>query len=128
MRVTHCHPFLVQAVCSALLDSLNADKRNRIELPEVGVAANQVLKNWGSTYFRDSWERTDEAQRICVLILNRLGEGDLLRIEQQSDMHGNRVHRALETLLERDMVVCENGIYQIAVPLFGVWVQRSNYR
>jgi hypothetical protein len=128
MRVTSCHPFLVQAVCSALLDSLNADKRDRIELPDVGVAANQVLKNWGSTYFRDLWERTDADQRVCILTLNRVGEGDLLGIEQQSGLDGTRVHRALEILLERDIVVGENGIYQIAVPLFGVWVQRSNYR
>ncbi len=128
MRVTHCHPFLVQAVCSALLDSLNADKRNRIERPDVGAAANQVLKNWGSTYFRDLWERTDEDQRVCTLILNQVGEGDLLRIEQQSGLDGSRVHHSLETLLGRDIVVCENGIYQIAVPLFGVWVQRGNYR
>ena len=128
MRVTNCHPFMVQAVCSALLDSLNADKRNRIELPDVGVAANQVLKNWGSTYFRDLWERTDEDQRVCVLILNRIGEGDLLRIEQQSGLDGNRVHHTLETLLERDIIAYEHGMYQIAVPLFGVWVQRSNYR
>ncbi len=127
MRVTNCHPFLVQAVCSALLDNLNADKRNRIELPDVGVATNQVLKNWGSTYFRDLWERTDEDQHACVLILNNLGEGDLHRIEQQSGLDSRRVHRALETLLERDILVYEYGIYQIAVPLFGVWVKRSNY-
>jgi uncharacterized protein len=127
-RVTNCHPFLVQAVCSALLDSLNADKRNQIELRDVGAAANQVLKNWGSTYFRDLWERTDKDQRACVLALNHLGECDLPRIEQQSGLDGSRVDRALETLLERDIVVWEHGIYQIAVPLFGVWVQRSNYR
>ncbi len=127
MRVTNCHPFLVQAVCSALLDALNADKRNQVKLPDVGVAANQVLKNWES-YFQDLWWRTNEDQRFCVLALNRLGAGDLPKIEQQSGLDGSRVHGALETLLKRDIIVCENDMYQIAVPLFGIWVKRSNYR
>ena len=35
---------------------------------------------------------------------------------------------AVETLLERDIIAYEHGMYKIAVPLFGVWVQRSNYR
>ncbi len=127
MRVTNRHPFLVQAVCSALLDSLNAYNRNRIEPYGVGVAANQVLQHWGN-YFQDQWYRTDNDQRACVLALNRIGESNLQRIEQHSGLHGMSVHRALETLLDRDIVAYENGMYKIAVPLFGVWVQRNNSR
>ena len=57
------HPFLVQAVCSALIDNLNAERREQAEVADVKTAVEQVLGNWWDTYFRDLWERTDEEQR-----------------------------------------------------------------
>jgi len=53
IHVTGCHPFLIQAVCSALIEDLNADNRERAEIEDVTRAMNQVLENWWDTYFRD---------------------------------------------------------------------------
>lgn len=128
MHVTNCHPFLVQAVCSALLDDLNVDtdKRSSIELVDVCVAVKQVIKSWDS-YFRDLWTRTSEDQRACILTLKHLGESDLLTLEQQSGLDERAMLRALEMLIERDIVLYE-GHYRLAVPLFKAWIEGSSYR
>jgi hypothetical protein len=127
MQVTNCHPFLVQAMCSALIDALNASKRTRIELPDVVTAADQVIKNWGSTYFRDLWERTNKDQRACIIALRGPGKCDLSTIEQRSGLDARAVHNALDTLIDRDIVVCEQKRYRIAVHLFRHWVERSTF-
>ncbi len=127
LRVTGCHPFLVQALSSALIDALNARRRDQVELKDVAKAIDTLFKHWGSTYFRDLWERTSAEQRACLLVLNRLEEDDLNAIALQSRMDGSVVERALETLLDRDLVrVNEHGMYQLAAPIFKAWVERSS--
>ena len=127
LRVTGCHPFLVQALSSALIDALNARRRDQVELKDVVKAIDTLFKHWGSTYFRDLWERTSADQRKCLLVLGQLGNGDLNSIELQSCLDGQAVERALETLVDRDLVrVDEHGMYQLAAPIFNAWVERSS--
>lgn len=126
IRITGCHPFLVQAVCSAVIDSLNVEKRQWVETQDVSRAAKRVLKNW-SMYFRDLWERTDTDGRACLIALKDLGEGDLLNIEERCSQEERTMRRALENLLERDLIVLENGNYRISVPLFYQWVESVSY-
>lgn len=125
MQVTNCHPFLIQALCSALIDDLNVNKRTRIELPDVVSAADQVLKNWGDTYFRDLWGRTDKIQRACIIALSRIGEGDLLTIQQQTGLDRTSIRTALDSLIQRDLVVYHQGDYRILVHLFRYWIERK---
>lgn len=90
-------------------------------------AIDTLFKHWGSTYFRDLWERTSADQRKCLLVLGQLGNGDLNSIELQSCLDGQAVERALETLVDRDLVrVDEHGMYQLAAPIFNAWVERSS--
>ncbi|HEY7414995.1 MAG TPA: hypothetical protein VH593_07370, partial [Ktedonobacteraceae bacterium] len=126
LRVTGCHPFLVQALSSALIDTLNSHRSDRIEIQDVAYAINAVFKNWGSTYFRDLWERTDPAQRICLTTLKKLGSGDRSFIEQQSGLDRQTIYRTLEVLIDRDLVSRDTqGIYQLATPIFHAWVERN---
>jgi len=125
LRVTNCHPFLVQALSSTLIDALNSRRRNQLEIYDIERAINALFKNWGSTYFRDLWDRTDTAQRLCLSILQKQGGRDFLSIEQQSGLDRQAVYQAVETLVERDLVhVDEQGIYEFAAPIFYEWVKR----
>lgn len=128
LRVTGCHPFLIQALCSALIDAFNSHRRKQIEIQDVTKAIAMVFKNWGSTYFRDLWNRTDTAQRVCLFILNKQESNDLHSIEQQSGLDRQTVNRAVEILVERDLVhMDERGFYQLATPLFREWVERNEF-
>ncbi len=130
---TGCHPFLVQAICSNLINNLNADNRDRAGMQDVEMAKTQVLEYWEDSYFQDLWIRTDQEQRTCLIALNELGKGDLQHIAQQvnATKESTRgtlqtVRHALQVLLKRDLVLLENGDYRIATPIFSQWVERSS--
>jgi AAA+ ATPase superfamily predicted ATPase len=126
IQVTGCHPFLIQALCSALIENLNADNRDRAEIQDVTLATNQVLENWWDTYFRDLWERSDQDQRTCLVALRNIGEDDPLQIAQQCSLEEKAVRRTMQTLLKRDLVLQEKNKYRIAAPIFSEWVERNS--
>ena len=137
IRVTGCHPFLLQAICSAIIDNLNADKREHAEIRDVNIAVDQILENWWDTYFRDLWERTSQNQRACLVALNRQHECDVQEIIMQSlklrllnrydnNLDERLVRYNLQKLLERNLVLFENNAYRISAPIFSEWVKRSS--
>jgi hypothetical protein len=125
---TNGHPFLIQAVCSALINWLNNKKKEQAELQDVKVAIDHMLNNWRDTYFLDLWIRTGEEQRTCLTALNNLKIGDETAIENSTALSKRVVRRNLETLLNRDLIVCTDGIYRIAAPIFSHWIEQNIYR
>ncbi len=125
MRVTGCHPFLVQAVCAALIDQLNADNRTKAELQDVVTSVDRVLENWWDTYFRDLWERTNQVQRICLATIKDMGTCTLQDIVQPGNSNAKVINHALQMLLKRDLVLLNNGSYSISTPIFCEWVERN---
>ncbi len=126
IHVTGGHPFLIQAVCSALIENLNAESRGRAELEDVAVAVNQVLENWWDTYFRDLWERSDQNQRACLIALWSGSENDSLQIALQSGLDEKTTRSTMQILLKRDLVLGEKSRYRIATPIFCEWVERNS--
>lgn len=133
IRVTSCHPFLVQAICSNLINNLNVDGRERAEIYDVTVAVTQVLENWEDTYFQDLWRRTDPKQRACLIALNDLGKGNIQKITQH--VYGDReidreklhsIRHSIQILLKRDLVLIKEEDYQIATPIFCQWIERNS--
>src|SRR6266487_419052 len=124
MNVTGCHPFLVQAVCSKLIDLLNIENRDWAELPDVAEAMQQVLESWWDTYFQDLWERTTPEQQLCLFALKKYQCATISQIRRHSMLEERTVRDALTTLLRRDLVLREQDSYRISTPLFSEWVQR----
>ena len=129
--MTGCHPFLVQAVCSTLVDNLNINKRNQAELKDVEDSVDELFDTL-EPYFVDLWERTDQNQRTCLSVLNNLEIGNI----QQIIMYGNSnpdqevdsntredIRNALQTLQKRDLIRIKGGNYSIATPIFNQWVK-----
>ena len=121
---TGCHPFLIQAICSALIDNLNAEQRQRAELTDVDNAIEQVLEGWDG-YFGDLWIRTSEEQRVCLKALLTLKCADIVQIQQQCGMEENIARRTLKTLLRRDLIAQNGETYTIVAPIFCEWVARN---
>ena len=125
IRVTGCHPFLIEAICSKLIISLNYKHRSQADIPDVEIALQQVLETW-DTYFRDLWERTDQHQRTCLTTIHRLGRGTIHEIQQQSSLDEPLLHITLQILVKRDLLQYDHGFYLLAVPIFSRWLERSN--
>ncbi|HXZ06081.1 MAG TPA: hypothetical protein VEH81_14700 [Ktedonobacteraceae bacterium] len=125
IRVTGCHPFMLQAICSELIEHLNMENRMRVEMQDIVPATDQILDNWWDTYFRDLWERSDQQQRTCLYFLSQEQESDLTSIIQRSGLEEQTARRTLQTLLKRDLVLLDKNTYRIAAPIFSKWVERS---
>lgn len=123
VRVTGCHPFLVQAVCEELINILNADRRDRAHIGDVDTAVETVLESWGETYFRDLWSRTSQEQRVCLATLKRLGKSTAQQISEYCSLEERVVQLTLQVLLKRDLARIEQGVYQIATPIFNAWLE-----
>jgi hypothetical protein len=122
---TGCHPFLIQAICSELIDTLNTEKREYAEPRDVKQAVNQILEDWDS-YFSDLWIRTDSDQRACLITLRIHGIMDLQDIQLQSGLGEEKAHHALQALLMRDLILThKKDSYQIAVPIFSKWMEHN---
>lgn len=126
MKVTGNHPFLIQAVCSELVDLLNAHSRSNAELRDVATAVNEVLEGWSATYFRDLWERTSSEQRHCLGTLKQLGKATLQEIMLSTAMDERTAAQTLQILLRRALVLHDNGLYSIIAPIFTKWVERNS--
>jgi predicted transcriptional regulator len=123
---THSHPFLIQALCSALIERLNAAKREQVESSDVDVAIEQVLDGWWDNYFRELWRRTNEQQRLCLEILQSKEQIEVFVIMRQSGLDERTVRSTMRILARRDLVIDHrDGSYSIAAPIFRKWVERS---
>jgi len=123
MRITGCHPFLIQAVCSELIDILNAENRKQVCLPDVTAAATEVLQGWWDTYFRDLWVRTSPAQRLCLSALRRTDGITLEEVARETGLDARTATQALGKLKHRDLVFSKECGYGIVAPIFETWVE-----
>lgn len=126
MRVTRCHPFLIQAVCKHIIENLNESSRSFATLEDVSASVLGVFESWGG-YFWDLWDRCDQDQRASLLALPMLASADAAQIAQMNGLSEQRTRLALEKLQIRELVTCEEGHYSFAIPLFAQWVEQNRH-
>ncbi len=124
MRVTHCHPFLIQAVCKQVIEILNSSSREQAMLQDVVEAQQEIFENW-SAYFWDLWNNCDELQAACLRALLVLAQADLARMIQYTAQPGQLILDTLKKLVMRDMVLLDQDHYHIAVPMFASWMSQN---
>jgi hypothetical protein len=124
LRVTGGHPFLIQAVCSKLIDLLNIDNRTSAGLSDISLAIEQVLESWWDTYFQDLWERTDQVQRQILSVLKQGGCATFQQIAQESHLDEKMVRDTLNVLQRRDLIKRGQRDYQVSAPILHEWLQR----
>jgi hypothetical protein len=126
LHVTHCHPFLIQAVCKQIIEILNEGSHAHATVADVSRAVNEVFESW-SVYFWDLWDRSDEEQRACLLALLALKQAGYEEIAQQSGLGKQKTLFALEKLQMRNLVTGTHTGYQFAIPLFAQWVEQNQH-
>jgi uncharacterized protein len=125
IQYTNCHPFLVQAICSQLIDNLNIEKGKRVTPAHMMHAVKQVVDSWDS-YFDDLWKRSDESQRTCLSILSSQKQewASPIDIQQHSYLDEESIKKALRNLVKRDLIIRhDDETYRIAVPIFSDWMK-----
>ena len=123
VHATGGHPFLIQALCSALVTRLNRYSRQQAGIDDVVASVDEIFKKWGDSYFRDLWERTDREQRLCLkAVCTAPGSCNVEYIRQHCKLDEVTLVFTLEKLLKRDLLCRNAGEYRVAAPIFAQWL------
>jgi hypothetical protein len=126
MRVTGRHPFLLQAVCSELIELLNAELREQATVEDVQEVVKAMFEHWEDTYFADLWRRTSHQQRLCLNLLQSYKQANLAQMLASGMLEQRVLQDTLQELRRRDLVSLENGYYQIATPIHMMWIEQTS--
>jgi hypothetical protein len=126
MHITHCHPFLIQAVCKYIIEILNDVSRDHAIAEDVFDAVKEIFESW-AVYFWDLWDRSDQDQRTSLLALVALQTAEFDQIAERSGLNKQKLLLSLEKLQMRDLVIREGSVYQPAIPLFAQWIAQNSH-
>jgi hypothetical protein len=128
LRLTNGHPFLIQALCSALITRLNSCSRQQAQLDDIAVAIAEIFEKWSDSYFKDLWERTEPEQQLCLqAVCTSPGPCSTDTIQRYSGLDETTVASHLAKLVVRDLLCCDDEGYRIAAPIFRQWVILKQY-
>lgn len=135
VRLTAGHPYFTQLLCHVLVNRCNDDDRNYVTIQSVREALDELLQ-LGRTHLTYVWKTSDEITRLCLAALadlrarvdrvtaaaiaNRLGDYGL-------ELSPGRVHRAMASLADRDLVVEEQDTpttFSFTAQLYAHWLRR----
>ena len=114
-EITRCHPYLVQLVCSALVEAANAAETSRADMPLLEKAIRHALEQ-GELYFRNVWDET--AGPDGQPLLRKIAASETpIGFEEAG------VQAALSRMVKhRVLTLHENGTYEVEVPPIRQWV------
>lgn len=116
IALTHCQPYLLQAVASDLVNYLNAQKRQTATMADLDVAVAKVLVT-ADAYFHNNWEECAETEREVLRALVR-GEADRVAAPQYQT--------AVQSLRRKEIVEMRDDRYLFAVELFRLWILKNH--
>ena len=128
LRATRCHPYLVQLVCSAVVDLANA-RRTLLATPDLVAEAQTQALERGEPYFRNLWDETpgDDAATLSAgrRILRAVAEAGVWPLPSpgRRGAGGEVAARALERLLRHDVLERVAGGVKFQVPLVQRWIR-----
>ncbi len=126
LHVTHCQPFLVQAICKQIIERLNEESRDQATLQDVALAIEEVFEVW-TGYFWDLWDRCDQHQRLCLVSLLDLERGSVELVAEKNALSMLKTRQALDKLIMRDLVLDDHGDQMIAIPLVAQWIRQNHH-
>ena len=115
LRLTHCQPYLLQAVASELVNHLNEQQKTAATKEDLDVAVEKVLVSAGS-YFANTWreDRSEEERTV------------LLALALQEAVPWAEHPTALRNLLNSEILERSGDDYQFAVELFRCWILKHH--
>lgn len=114
--LTHCQPYLLQAIASDLVNYLNSEKRMLATAADLEVAVEKVLVT-SQAYFFYTWtEDCSEAERE---VLRTIATGDT----NSRTLDGR--HASLQSLCHKEILERQPSGYRFSIELFRRWVLKN---
>ncbi len=133
VRLSHCHPRLVQLLCALLVDRMNEQKRTPESPTTVADVEAVVPKAFehGGNYFLEVWNNHTNGEvgrEVLRQIVHAPGHS-LSRDELRAAIADETVLRAAVKILRRREIIVEqdghDGRYEITVPLMRMYVMQK---
>jgi DNA polymerase III delta prime subunit len=116
LRLTHCQPYLLQAVASELVNHLNERQQTMAARDDLDAAVEKTLTSAGA-YFANTWREDNSEAEQTVLRAFATDEGSrVLTAEYQA---------TLQSLRRKEMLERDADGYRLAVPLLGRWIVKN---
>lgn len=116
IELTHCQPYLLQAVASDLVNYLNSERRMLATAADLAVAVEKVLVTVQSYFFYTWTGDCSEAER------------EVLRMIATGDANGPTLaeHQAsLQSLCHKEILERVESGYRFSIELFRRWVLKN---
>lgn len=114
--LTHCQPYLLQAVASKLVNSLNSQNKLEAQVEDIEAAAEKVLVTVQG-YFYYTWqEECSEEEKIVLRALAANGEASLSSSQDPE---------AARSLCHKGILENVNQQYRFTIELFRRWIVRN---
>lgn len=116
LALTHCQPYLLQAVAFELVNSLNSQNRLEAQVEDIEVAAEKVL-GAAQAYFYYTWQEECSEQEKAVLRTLAANGATHLSVSQDPE--------AVRSLCHKDILENVDQQYRFTIELFRRWIVRN---
>ncbi len=116
IEMTKCHPYLVQLVCSAVVEEANLAKNNFADSEILEKAVNRALQQ-GEPYFRNVWDEMAGTDGQEILRQIALSETPLNFPDTDT-----KIQKALAQMVKLKVLTKTDGKYCVEVPLVKQWI------
>jgi len=116
LTLTHCQPYLLQAVAFELVNSLNSQNRLEAQVKDIEAAAEKVLIG-AQAYFDYTWREECSEEEKAVLRALAANGATRLSISQDSE--------AVRSLCHKDILENVDQQYRFTIELFRRWIVRN---
>jgi hypothetical protein len=139
LRDTGRYPYLIQMVCSALVDSCNRNEESWVTLKRVRDVVREVVIETWRPYFQEWWEveMSEEERIVLALLTEHLEAGELGTTQAiarraqhvEPKLESDAVHRTLRRLTTRGTLTNPEGalIYGFAANLYRQFIKEEHY-
>ncbi|UOG93716.1 MAG: hypothetical protein L3K52_08315 [Candidatus Thiothrix sulfatifontis] len=117
IRITHCQPYLLQAVASELVNYLNSKQQTTATPDDLNTALEKTLVS-ASAYFSDTWRKDNSATEQQVMRALATGK-------TESVLADAAFLPAIQSLIRKEIVEGTEGSYRLAVELFARWIVKN---
>ena len=126
LRTTHCHPYGTQELAYALWEV--TDEGATATQAELAQAVVQVMRS-ENAHFSRIWERASKAQRVTLKAM-AVGPGQPPFSSAYRRRYGlpgtSTVQRAIEALVNDELIERDRDGYRIAEPFLADWILRTD--
>ncbi len=117
IRITHCQPYLLQAVASELVNYLNSKQQTTATPDDLNTALEKTLVS-ASAYFSDTWRKDNSETEQQVMRALATGK-------TESVLADAAFQPAIQSLIRKEIVEGTEGSYRLAVELFARWIVKN---